>query len=177
MTAFGRWLRARADDVAVALLAVLFLTFVLQIVSRYVLRDPLGWTVELCLTLWLWTVFWGSAFCLGDRDHVRFEILYLAGGRRVRRVLALVSAIALVVGFVAALPPTWDYVTFYRIKRSGTLGIRLDYVFGIYLVFAVAIVARYALRALALVRGETPEIAAEEPGSASTVEPDERRDA
>jgi TRAP-type C4-dicarboxylate transport system permease small subunit len=68
------WLRVRADNVAVALLTVMFLSFILQIVSRYILRDPLGWTLELCLTMWLWVVFWGSAFCLRDREHVKFDI-------------------------------------------------------------------------------------------------------
>ncbi len=35
-------------------------TFILQIVTRYVINHPLGWTLEACLTLWLWLVFWGG---------------------------------------------------------------------------------------------------------------------
>ncbi len=142
---------------AVGLLTVMFLTFIVQIVSRYVLDAPVGWTVELCLTTWLWLVFWGSAFCLEDRDHVKFDILYASGSVRVRRVFALVSAAALVAGLLAALPATWDYVTFYRIKKSSTLHIRLDYVFSVYLIFAVATIARYALRAVRLLRGGVPD--------------------
>lgn len=155
MRATIKWLKARADNVAVAMLTVMFLTFILQIVARYVLNYPIGWTVELCLTLWLWGVFWGAAFCLDDSDHVKFDILYHAGSARMRRMFALVSAVAIIVGFVAAMPATWDYITFYKIKKSGTLRIRLDYVFSIYAIFAVAVIARYALRAFALVRGKT----------------------
>jgi TRAP-type C4-dicarboxylate transport system permease small subunit len=150
------WLRARADNVAVALLTVMFLSFILQIVSRYILRDPLGWTLELCLTMWLWVVFWGSAFCLRDREHVKFDIFYLAAPVRLRRIFALVSALAIVAGLAAALPATLDYITFYKIKKSATLRIRLDYVFSVYAVFAVAVIARYALRALAFSRGADP---------------------
>ena len=56
------WWSARADDVAIAMLSVMFLAFVLQITSRYVFDAPLGWTLELCLTMWLWTVLWGFGF-------------------------------------------------------------------------------------------------------------------
>ena len=54
MQAALRWLHARAENVAVGLLAVMFLSFMLQIVSRYVFKSPIGWTLELCLTMWLW---------------------------------------------------------------------------------------------------------------------------
>ncbi|MFC6487821.1 TRAP transporter small permease [Nitratireductor sp. GCM10026969] len=157
MQAALRWLQARADNMAVGFLTVMFLSFILQIVSRYVLNHPLGWTLELCLTMWLWVVFWGSAFLLTDQDHVRFDMLYLTGNVRVRRVLALVSAVAILVGFAAALPATFDYITFYKIKKSATLHIRLDYVFSVYGIFAVAVIARYALRAWQIARGDAPD--------------------
>lgn len=152
-----RWLQDRADNVAAGLLAVMFLSFIVQIVTRYVLNAPLGWTVELCLTMWLWVVFWGSAFTLTERDHVKFDLLYLAGSPKVRRVLALVSAVAILAGFVAALPATIDYITFYKIKKSATLRIRLDYVFSVYALFAIAIIVRYGLRAIHLIRGGEPD--------------------
>lgn len=155
------WLKARAENVAVALLAAMFAAFVLQIVSRYVLNDPLGWTLELCLTTWLWAVFWGAAFCLDDGDHVKFDLLYVGAPAPVRRVFAIVSAVAIVAGFLAALPATVDYVTFYKIKRSATLHLRLDWVFSVYLLFAAAVIVRYAIRAWRSLRGAPPEAAGE----------------
>jgi TRAP-type C4-dicarboxylate transport system permease small subunit len=152
----GRLAGAGAEAVAAGMLAALFLTFLLQIFTRYVIAAPLPWTLELCLTLWLWLVFWGSAFVLRDGDHVRFDMLYLAAGTRWRRIFALVTAVALAGGFAAALLPTLDYIEFYRIKRSSTLRIRLDYVFSIYGVFAVAVIARYTLRAALALRGRDP---------------------
>ena len=150
-------LRRRAEDVTAALLAVMFLSFLLQIFTRYVINYPLGWTLEVCLTSWLWLVFWGSAFTLDDRDHVKFDLFYVAAPSKARRVLALVSAVAIIAGFLAALPATIDYITFYQIKKSATLRIRLDIVFSVYGIFAVAIIARYALRAFNLVRGTDPD--------------------
>ncbi len=157
MRATLRWLRARADNVAVGLLTAMFVSFVIQIVSRYVFNHPLGWTLEACLTTWLWLVFWACAFVIDDRDHVKFDVLHLAGNPRVRRVFALVSALAILAGFVSALPATLDYITFYKIKSSATIGIRLDVVFSVYALFALATIVRYARRAWALFRGRPLE--------------------
>jgi TRAP-type C4-dicarboxylate transport system permease small subunit len=157
MSATLRWLQARADNVAVGLLAAMFVAFMLQIFARYVINYPIGWTLEVCLTTWLWLVFWSSAFVLTERDHVTFDLLYLIVGKRMQRVFALVSAVAIVAGFLAALPATLDYITFYKIKKSSTLHIRLDVVFSVYGMFAVAVIARYAWRIWRLLRGARPE--------------------
>ena len=141
-----RWLQARADDVAVGLLTGMFLAFLLQITSRYVFNHPLSWTLELCLTLWLWTVFWGSAFCLKNDEHIRFDLLYLYVKPGPRRVFAAISAIAIIVAMLVSLPGTWSFVTFLTIKKSATMRIPLAYVFGIYIVFMVAVVALYSWR-------------------------------
>ena len=151
------WLRARADNVAAGLLAVIFAAFLLQIVTRYVFNNPLGWTLELCLTAWLWLVFWGSAFVLDEREHVKFDVVYHWAGRKARRVFALISAAAILAGFAASFPATIDYITFYKIKNSATLGIRFDIVFSVYGFFAVAIIARCVYRIWFLARGGHPD--------------------
>ncbi len=43
----GGWLYRRAENVLAAMLAVMFFAFLLQIVFRYVLNWPTGWTNEL----------------------------------------------------------------------------------------------------------------------------------
>jgi TRAP-type C4-dicarboxylate transport system permease small subunit len=99
-------------------------------------------------------VFWEAAFLLGDRDHIRFDLFYLMAGNRLRRLLALLAALAIIVAFVAALPATWGYIGFERIRHSDTLHLRLDYVFSIYGIFMVATVIRYGLRLWRIVRGK-----------------------
>ncbi len=149
--------RTIALDIAALMLGALFVVFLIQIMSRYVFNAPALWTLEACLTLWLWVVFWGGAFVLQEKDHVRFDVLYLAVGRNLRRVFAMVSAVAIGGGMLAALPATWSYITFYQIKRSAVLGIRLDIVFSIYGIFAAMLVIRYIWRAILIARGADPE--------------------
>src|SRR6185437_2748080 len=145
MRAALHWLRARADNVAVGLLTLMFVSFVLQIVSRYVFDAPLAWTLELCLTTWLWVVFWEAAFLLRDRDHIKFDLFYATTPTRVRRVLAIAAALAILVSFLAPLPATLGYIRFEKIRNSSTLHIPLDYVFSVYGLFMAAIVVRYGL--------------------------------
>jgi len=149
--------RVLALDIAALMLGALFVVFLIQILSRYVFNAPALWTLEACLTLWLWVVFWGGAFVLQEKDHVRFDVLYVAVGRDLRRVFAMVSAVAIGGGMLAALPATWSYITFYQIKRSAVLGIRLDIVFSIYGIFAAMLVIRYFWRAILVARGADPE--------------------
>ena len=75
----ARWLLRRADDVAVALMGLMFVSFLLQIAFRYVLNQPLGWTEEVTVLCWLWVVLWCAAFVLADRDEIRFDIVYTPG--------------------------------------------------------------------------------------------------
>ena len=146
-----------AEFIAAAMLAAMFLTFLLQIFSRYVLQTPFGWTLELCLILWVWIVFFGNAFVVGEKDHVTFDIFYLAAPRRVRQILALISAVAIIVGMAWSLLPTWDWIDWLKIKKSAVLKIPLRTVYSIYAVFMVAIILRYGWRIVDVIRNGPPD--------------------
>ena len=145
------------EFIAASMLAAMFLTFLLQIFSRYVLLTPFGWTLELCLMLWVWIVFFGNAFIVRERDHVSFDIFYLAAPQRVRQVFALISAAAIIAGMAWSLLPTWDWIDWLKIKKSATLKIPLRTVYSIYAVFMVAIIARYAWRFVRILRKGPPD--------------------
>ena len=151
------WWQARADDVAVALLTAMFVAFVLQITARYVVNYPLPWTLELSLTMWLWTVFWGSALCLRNKDHIAFDMIYNHVRPGVRRVFGAISALAIIVAMLASLPATWDWVSFLTIKKSATLRIPLAYVFSLFLLFMLGTTVIYTLRLRKILRNELDE--------------------
>ena len=145
-----------AEAVAAALLAVIFIAFIVQIALRYLFNWPVGWTTELSLAAWLWLVLWGAAFVLRDDEEIRIDFLTAHVGPRARRVLGAVGAVSLIVLFGMALPASWAYVTFMKVEKSSYLGVRMDWMYSIYLVFAVAVIARSLRR---LVRGPTPPAA------------------
>lgn len=134
------------------LLTAIFLLFILQIFTRYVMRNPLGWTLEAGLLAWVWLVFWGSAFILRDEDHVRFTIIYDGVRSNTRRVFAVISAIAIVAALVISLPATADFISFMAIEKTSLLKIRFDFAFSTYLIFSIAIIVRYVHRAAKTIR-------------------------
>src|SRR5213080_5487808 len=93
--ALGRWLRRRAENVAVALLSTMFACFIIQIFFRYVLNNPVGWTEEVIVTTWLWSVLLGAAFILGEAEEVGFDILYSNISQNARRVCTVLTGCVL----------------------------------------------------------------------------------
>ena len=55
-----------------------------------------------------------------------------------------------------AMPATVKYVAFMKVEKSSYLNIRLDVLYSVYVVFAVAIIVRYAWAIWSIVRGEVP---------------------
>lgn len=145
-----------AEAVSALLLATIFVAFLVQIVFRYAFNFPVGWTSELSVAAWLWLVLWGAAFVLKEEDEVRFDLLHSRLGRRARIVTAVLGALAVVVLFAMSLKASWSYVTFMAVERSSYLKIRMDWMYSIYLVFAVAVIVRHLWKLVQLLRGRGP---------------------
>jgi TRAP-type C4-dicarboxylate transport system permease small subunit len=115
-----------------------------------VVGRPLEWSLEVCLITYVWFVFWTLAFLVRESDHVTFSLLYQGAAPPLRRVLALVST-ALSVGVLgAALPATWDFVSFMAIDSTWVLHLRFDRVFGVFMLFMLAVIWRGLRRLVAL---------------------------
>ncbi len=152
------WLKRRAENVAVILLSAVFVCFILQIVFRYLLHWPVGWTLEVSTLAWMWLVLWGAAFVVTEQDEIRFDILYSAVSARVRRGFAVATSLVLVGLFAVSLPATYDYITFMRVEHASYIGVRLDYLFSVYLLFAVAAIVRYLWLGFAALKGVAPAV-------------------
>jgi TRAP-type C4-dicarboxylate transport system permease small subunit len=149
----GSWLRKRAENVIVALIAIMFISFLLQIAFRYLLNRPLGWTDEVVVLCWVWLVLWGAAFILSDKEEIRFDIVYGLVSERTRRTFTVISSLALVVLFIVSLPAAWNYVLFMKREKSAYLGMRFDYLYSIYVIFSVACIVRHGGLAWSAFRG------------------------
>ena len=156
MHSLAAWLRRRAENVAAAMLAVMFAAFIIQIVFRYFFNFPVGWAAELSVVMWLWLVLWGAAFVLSDEEEIRCDLLSASVGRRARIIMGILSGVALVVLYGASLPATYSYVTFMKVEKASYLKVRMDWLFSIYLLFLLAILARYLWKLSYLLRGREP---------------------
>jgi TRAP-type C4-dicarboxylate transport system permease small subunit len=166
MRATAIWLRRRAENVAAAMIAVMFAAFIIQILFRYLFNFPIGWTSELTVIMWLWLVLWGAAFVVKESEEIRFDLLSGSVGRRARIGMGIIVAVALIILYAASLPATYKYVAFMKVERTSYLKIRFDWLFSIYLVFSVAVIARYVWLLSHLLRGR--EVDAVDPTKASS---------
>ena len=139
----GLWLYRRAENLLALMLAAMFLAFLLQVLFRYALNFPVGWTNELSSILWIWIVLFGAAFVVRDEEEIRFDLLYGSVRPGVRRAMFLISAAALIFLYVVSFPAVIDYVTFMKVEKSSYLQLRFDWVFSIYIIFVLAVLVRY----------------------------------
>jgi TRAP-type C4-dicarboxylate transport system permease small subunit len=138
----GSWLHARAENLLAAMIATMFIVFIVQIIFRYLLNFPVGWTHEISVIMWVWLVLFGTAFVVRDYEEIRFDLLYSTVSERTRRIMVILSALAVVVFFGMSLPAVVDYVLFMKVERTAYLKIRFDWLYSIYAFFAVAVIVR-----------------------------------
>lgn len=153
------WIRRRAENIVAAMLAIMFVAFIIQIASRYFFNFPIGWSSELSVVAWLYMVLIGSALWLRESEEIRFDLVSGSLGPRGRRVIGIIVAAVGLVLFAMSFPATWKYVTFMKVESSSYLKIRLDILYSVYLLFAAAIIVRYAWDVWRMMRGEAPEAA------------------
>lgn len=114
-----------AEFIAAMTLAAIFITFILQIFTRYASKmawmfpvpavsewmasvEPLRWTVYLISVLWVWLIFFGCSFLVRERDHVAFDIVYHSVPDRWRKVLAIVGALTVIGVMIYSFMPVYD---------------------------------------------------------------------
>jgi TRAP-type C4-dicarboxylate transport system permease small subunit len=141
---FAGRLRQLASVVSGLMFAAVFLIFNYKIITRYLEHDEAVWADEVSVILFVWIVFWASAFLVPDRNQITFDLVYRHVGERTQRWMAL-ARLALIGGiFLYALPGSIDYILFLWRERTPVLNLRLDVVYSCFGIFLVAVVLRSA---------------------------------
>ena len=128
MDTFKKWFTRGTDFIAAMALAAIFVTFLLQILFRYIpFLEPIGWSVVLISLLWVFVIFFGASFTVRETDHVTFDVASLAAPIRIRKIFALITAVLMVVAMVYSFPDVWDRIFGNRLMtlkkiRSQTSG-------------------------------------------------------
>ena len=139
-----RWLQRGAEAVLVLMMATMFVAFILQVVFRYALNLPVGWTDEVCTLVWLWGILWGASFVMSNREDIRFDMLYSQLPRPLRRGSTVLASVAVVALLVFSLPASWSYVSFMKVEKTASFGIPLNWVFSVHIIFMLSMIVRHA---------------------------------
>jgi len=135
-----------AELVCVVLFATMFGAFLVQVFTRYVLNDPVSWSMEVALLAYLWIIFFAGATIVPINDHISFDMIYMGSKPRGQLIMALITSGAILLAFVAAFPANLDFITFMAIDTTWILEIRFDIVFFCFLIFMVAVIIRTFLK-------------------------------
>ena len=125
MPTFKRWL----DHIGGALFLALFIVFILQIGARFLFNQPLPWTDELAVVLYIWSIFWACAFMVPASSHVSLDLLMTRLPHKPRLWLQTLGHVLLGGLALQALPASWDYLLFMRREATAVLGLPLFWVF------------------------------------------------
>ena len=163
-----KWFTRGTEFIAAMSLAAIFVTFLLQIVFRYVpFLEPIGWSVVLISLLWVFVIFFGCSFIVREADHVTFDVLYLGVSRPVRKILALVTAVLMIAAMVYAFPSMWETVFANRLmelKKIQTIRvpitgekIAIKWLFAPFVMLMIVVTIRYMWRIYTVLRFGPPE--------------------
>ncbi len=85
---------------------IIFVTFMVTIVSRYVLKAPVAWSYEICILAYMWTMFFGVGKALANDEHVVFGLVYDHVSPRTQLIFKILSNTLLVVLLVVVFIPS-----------------------------------------------------------------------
>ena len=148
-----RWLQRGANAVSGILFLALFAVFLIQIAARFGLNQPLPWTDELAVILYIWVILWTAALVVPAREHVVFDLVWNNVGRRSRQAMAITGNLLLGGLALVGLPATWDYVHFMQREGTPVLGLPLMWVFLPLVLLMAALVVRSAWAIWQALRG------------------------
>jgi TRAP-type C4-dicarboxylate transport system permease small subunit len=154
----ARWRRALGtvhklcEIVSVAMFAALFLTFVAQIFWRYVLREPLVWTLEVAGILFVTTSLFTAATQMSLRDHVGMDLALGIAPPQVRRWLLTLSLGLFALVMLASVPDTVQVLKWMYRERTYAIGFNLGHLFVLMIFFVIAYVLRAVMAILRLWR-------------------------
>jgi TRAP-type C4-dicarboxylate transport system permease small subunit len=135
-------LRKIANAIGGLLFLALFVTFIVQIVARFGFDQPLPWTDELAVILYLWVILWSCAFVVPEKEHVMFDLVWNSVPPATRRLMRMVGHTLIGGLSIAAIPASWEYVHFMARENTAVLGLSFEWVFLPFVLLLVSLAAR-----------------------------------
>ena len=125
---------------------LLFTSFILQIVSRYVFRSPLVWPYELSQIAYLWTILLGASYAGRTNDNIVFSIAHDMASLKIQKVFDIISDTMIVVIFSMMIPATIPFYEFYMTRYSAVFDIQLGIVYFAFVPFVIINIFRSLAR-------------------------------
>ncbi len=131
----------RVEEVAaMVFFTIMFTSILVGVFWRYVLNDPLIWTVNAAAVAFIWTVLIAAGLPNWADEHIQFDLFYRRMSPRWQRASRMVGNLLLVVIFTLPIPATWDYLAFIGADSVTGLPLKFNLAFAVVLWFLAATV-------------------------------------
>ena len=138
----------------------LFIAFILQIFSRYVLRAPMVWPYEVAQISYVVAIMLGTCYAERAQENICFSILYDAMPPVVRKIFDIIADLMIVAVLGYSLYSLIDFYAFFMTRYSVVLKVPLGIVYFPYVPFVLITICRFARRLIHVLRTPAAELAA-----------------
>ncbi|WP_413282772.1 TRAP transporter small permease [Vibrio sp. MA40-2] len=121
---------------------LMFICFVIQIVSRYFFNLPTIWTMEVSLIMFLWTTLIGACYALREKSHVEFTALYDLYPAKIQFLCRVTGNILIIFALGYALLPNVEFIDFMSFQKTTALKINFSLIYSSYIIFSIIVITR-----------------------------------
>jgi len=119
--------------------SILFIVFIVQILFRYVLRNPLGWAYEVTVSCYLWTVMFGACLATRKKTHVKFTMIYDMLKPKGKAIMSFLSDLIIAAAFCIMFVPTIKFIGQMKIQGTAFFKIGLNIIYLPFIPFMVLV--------------------------------------
>ena len=114
--------------IPIAAFLIMFAVFVVQIIARYVFKNPMQWVVVL-----------GACYAYRDRSHVTFTLFYDKLPVKGKAVCGFLGNLLMAVAFVVMFVPSCKMISQMKIQETSIFKIGLNIVYLPFIPFMIII--------------------------------------
>ena len=116
-------------------IAVIFGSFIVNVVSRYLFNSPVNACYELCLIGLLWALLLSAPHAIRTHRNVAFTLIYDKFGAWGQLIFRLVGTAFLLFCLIRMFYPCLDWVLFMKRKKTAVLKIRYHIIYFPFVIF------------------------------------------
>jgi TRAP-type C4-dicarboxylate transport system permease small subunit len=148
----GGSIRKIVDTVSATLFIIMFSMFIVEVVFRYILNDPISWSIEFIMVCFLVLLFFTAAVGLPISRHISFNIVYAALPPLGRRIFRLIGNIVGAVILVVSIPGVFEISVFEGRESTPILHFPFSVFYFTFFLFIVSFALRLILGTIQLFR-------------------------
>lgn len=113
----------------------LFISYIILIFYRYVLKSSFDWLYELNSLAFVWCGIFAASYGSRSGTHVQFTILYDHVSPRLQMLMRVIGNVFVVAIFVMLFPKAVSNLDFMKVRKSSILKLPYNWVFAPFLIF------------------------------------------